>query len=156
MTPLYFTVLFLCTLAFGSVIGAYFGTADYRIRNNEPLVTSCCYCPKCRHVLPLLHQIPILSWIFLGGKCHYCKEPIPLRYPLIEGGFLAYYGVTFLLFWRRPLLLPCVWLGFAAVLLLLRSRRLSRSLGKGILIFAAYHLLYGFLLCAVLASLRSL
>ena len=83
VTTYYFSVLLICTLVFGSIIGAYFTTAEYRIRFDKPLITKDCYCPECGHVLNGLHQIPVISWIALGGKCHYCGTKIPLRYPLI-------------------------------------------------------------------------
>lgn len=41
-------------------------------------------CPHCRHILGVFDLIPVFSWIFLGGKCRYCKKPISARYPLIE------------------------------------------------------------------------
>ena len=42
------------------------------------------FCPKCLNQLKWIHNIPVLSWILQGGKCAYCKEPIPARYPIIE------------------------------------------------------------------------
>ena len=42
------------------------------------------HCPKCQHALRFWHNIPILSYIFLRGKCAWCKSSIPWRYPLIE------------------------------------------------------------------------
>lgn len=139
-------LLFLCTIAFGSVIGAYFGTADYRIRNDEPLVTRQCRCPKCRHILPTVHQIPIASWIFLKGRCRYCHAAIPKSYPMIEGGFLLFYGITFLFLWSDPGILVCLWILFIAVILLFRCQGHFRSMIKGLLIFTGYNLLYGTLL----------
>lgn len=41
-------------------------------------------CPNCHHKLGFLDLIPIISWIFLRGKCRYCKKPISLQYPLVE------------------------------------------------------------------------
>ena len=61
MTTYYFSVLLICTLVFGSIIGAYFTTAEYRIRFDKPLITKDCYCPECGHVLSGLHQIPVIS-----------------------------------------------------------------------------------------------
>ena len=40
-------------------------------------------CPECKHKIAAWQNIPIISFIFLGGKCHFCKESISLRYPLI-------------------------------------------------------------------------
>ena len=42
------------------------------------------FCPSCLKQLSWWHNIPVLSWIILRGKCWYCKHPIPVRYPLIE------------------------------------------------------------------------
>lgn len=41
-------------------------------------------CPNCKHKIAAWQNIPVFSFIFLGGKCHYCKERISLRYPTIE------------------------------------------------------------------------
>ena len=155
MTPFYYLILFLCTSVFGCVMGAYFGTVDYRVRHDEPLITADGYCPACRHRLPLLHQIPILSWIVLKGRCRFCSEPIPVRYPLIEGGFLLFYGVSFLLLWRHPLVLAAAWYLFFTLLLLLRCQGHYRSALKGWSIFAGYHLLFSALLLILLSALSA-
>ena len=42
------------------------------------------FCPECRHQLSWRHNIPLFSWLLLGGKCAYCRAPIPVRYPAIE------------------------------------------------------------------------
>ncbi len=41
-------------------------------------------CPKCGHAISALENIPVLSWLMLGGKCRGCKAPISFRYPLTE------------------------------------------------------------------------
>jgi leader peptidase (prepilin peptidase)/N-methyltransferase len=59
-------------------------------------------CPKCGHQISALENIPVFSYLFLGGKCKGCKTKISMRYPLIEGlsgaliGAAAYhYGYTY-------------------------------------------------------------
>ncbi|RME60254.1 MAG: prepilin peptidase [Candidatus Dadabacteria bacterium] len=42
------------------------------------------FCPKCGATLSFWQNIPIISWFLLRGRCHYCKEKIPFRYPLTE------------------------------------------------------------------------
>lgn len=42
------------------------------------------HCPECQHPLCWYHNIPLLSWLLLVGKCHYCQHPISIRYPLVE------------------------------------------------------------------------
>lgn len=153
MTLHYFLILFISSLAFGCTVGAYFTTAEYRIRQGMPLITRDCICPACGHRLSALHQIPIVSFLLLGGRCRYCKAPIPLRYPLIEAGFLLFYGLSFLAFWNHPPLLLCLWGLFASALLLIRCRAHPAGLLKGLSLFLLYHAAYGAILLSILAAL---
>lgn len=153
MTTFEFTILFLCTVVFGSIIGAYLSTARYRIQYDKPLITKECFCPSCGHTLPLLHQIPILSWLFLKGQCCYCHSSISKSYPLTEGGFLIYYGLSFLLLWTHPIVLTFLWLLTILILLFLHCHGHFRSMIKGFLIFAGYHIIYGALLSFICAAL---
>ncbi|HVW22920.1 MAG TPA: prepilin peptidase [Candidatus Saccharimonadales bacterium] len=41
-------------------------------------------CPHCKHTLSALDLIPVLSWLFLRGRCRYCHKPISVQYPLVE------------------------------------------------------------------------
>lgn len=50
----------------------------------QELPTGRSYCPHCAHTLEALDLIPVFSYLFLRGKCRYCKAPISLQYPLIE------------------------------------------------------------------------
>ena len=54
-------------------------------------------CPQCNTKLPFYTLIPLLSYLFLLGKCHSCKKNIGLRYPLSE----IIYGVFFILVWQK-------------------------------------------------------
>ena len=153
MEPHFFFVLFFCSLAFGCTMGAYFTTAEYRIRHMEPLVTGTCHCPFCGHKLAVYHQIPIISWLFLRGRCHYCHRPIPVRYPLIEGSFLLFYGLSFILFRKSPLFLILIWAAFVSAVLAVRCRNCLPGLLKGLLLFLAYHIVYGSVILCVYAAL---
>ena len=142
---------------FGLFLGAYYGTMEYRIRSNLPLVTAGCFCPSCGHSLPLRHQIPVLGFLFLKGKCRFCHAPILLRYPLTEGGFLLYYGATFCLFRRTPVVYLILWYGALCLLLIARCGKQYRSLRKGLLIMAIYHAVIAALyLILYLATFRTL
>jgi leader peptidase (prepilin peptidase)/N-methyltransferase len=50
------------------------------------------FCPHCHHNIRPWHNIPVIGWIWLRGKCHDCGEPISIRYPMVEliGGLLSY------------------------------------------------------------------
>jgi leader peptidase (prepilin peptidase)/N-methyltransferase len=43
------------------------------------------HCPQCKKMIRPWHNIPLLSYLWLGGKCAYCRAPISVRYPLVEG-----------------------------------------------------------------------
>ncbi len=85
----------------GTLFGSFFSLANYRIPRKKDIVCTRSFCPKCNHKLSFFDLIPILSYLFQGGKCRYCKEKISIRYPLLEIGtgvlFLAIYmifGIT--------------------------------------------------------------
>ena len=42
------------------------------------------HCPKCKHEISVLENIPVFSWLLQGGKCRHCQAPISSRYPIIE------------------------------------------------------------------------
>lgn len=69
---------------FGSIVGSFLNVVIYRLPLKKNLVTPRSACPKCGTQLKWFHNIPILSYVFLTGKCGFCKTGIPLRYPLIE------------------------------------------------------------------------
>jgi leader peptidase (prepilin peptidase)/N-methyltransferase len=54
-------------------------------------------CPHCGHRITALENIPVISYLVLGGKCSACKTPISARYPIVE---LLTGGLSFLLIWR--------------------------------------------------------
>lgn len=68
----------------GLVIGSFLNVCIYRIPREESIVFPPSHCAKCNHNLSSLDLVPVLSYIFLRGKCRYCKEKISIRYPLIE------------------------------------------------------------------------
>lgn len=62
------------------------------------------HCPECRHTLSFKETLPLFSYLTLKGKCHYCQQPIALRYPLIEASSLllsmaltVHFGATLML-----------------------------------------------------------
>lgn len=68
----------------GTLFGSFYTLAVYRIPKREDITHTHSYCPNCNHKLGLLDLIPILSYIFLGGKCRYCKQKIRPRYLILE------------------------------------------------------------------------
>jgi len=72
-------------------------------------------CPHCGHAIRWYENIPVLSYLMLGGKCSACKAPIGLRYPVVELATAFFFGAAFLHFGMTPVALA--WCGFAALLI---------------------------------------
>lgn len=77
----------------GTLFGSFFTLASYRIPRKLDIVKTRSFCPNCNHKLNFFDLIPVLSYIFHGGKCKYCKEKISIRYFLFE----VFNGLIFVL-----------------------------------------------------------
>jgi prepilin signal peptidase PulO-like enzyme (type II secretory pathway) len=75
---------------FGSIIGSFLNVLILRLPEEETM-SGRSHCMHCKHELGFLDLFPIFSYVFLGGKCRYCKKPISRRYIYIEiiTGFLV-------------------------------------------------------------------
>ncbi len=69
---------------FGLLIGSFLNVVIYRTPRGESIAFPSSHCTSCNTKLKWYHNIPIFSWVFLGGKCGFCKEPISKQYPLVE------------------------------------------------------------------------
>ncbi|MBZ9572784.1 prepilin peptidase [Patescibacteria group bacterium] len=86
---------YLIVFIFGACVGSFLNCLIYRLREKESFLSGRSFCPKCRHKLGFFDLIPILSFIFLKGKCRYCSKRISLQYPMVE---IATGGVFLLIF----------------------------------------------------------
>ena len=77
-------VLYILIFIMGTVFGSFFTLATYRIPRKQDITHTRSYCPNCEHKLGFLDMIPVLSYIFLRGKCRYCKQKISPRYLILE------------------------------------------------------------------------
>lgn len=91
--------MFLLTAAstlLGLFIGSFLNVCIDRLPQDQSIITPPSHCPNCKRKLGVLDLIPLLSYIWLRGRCRYCKERIPLRLPIVEAvtgflfGFLAW------------------------------------------------------------------
>jgi len=74
------TVFFI----FGLVIGSFINVCIYRIPKEESLFRPGSHCTTCGRLISWHDNIPVLSFIFLKGRCRYCKSKISYQYPLVE------------------------------------------------------------------------
>lgn len=83
---------------FGLAIGSFLNVVIYRLPRNTMLKKSRSACPDCGIQLKWYHNIPLISYLFLLGKCAFCKKAISLRYPIVELSnaiFYLYFYLTF-------------------------------------------------------------
>lgn len=68
----------------GTMIGSFLNVVIYRIPKGESIVFPASKCQSCQTPLKWWHNIPLFSWLFLRGKCYFCKEKISAQYPTVE------------------------------------------------------------------------
>lgn len=102
MTPEQFTLLCVYILAglVGLCVGSFLNVVIYRLPNDMSLSKPASHCPKCDYTLKWYDNIPVLSYIFLGGKCRKCREPISPRYMIVELLNAAFWLLSVALFWE--------------------------------------------------------
>ena len=84
--PVYTIVVVVITFILGAVIGSFLNVVIIRVPNHEPIsgAHNRSHCMSCGHQLGVLDLVPILSYIFLLGRCRYCKARISPRYWIVE------------------------------------------------------------------------
>ena len=80
--PEFFGYIF--TFIFGAIVGSFLNVVIHRVPNEESVVFPNSACPKCKSAIKAYDNLPVLSWLILGGKCRNCKEKIAWRYPAVE------------------------------------------------------------------------
>ena len=94
------TLAALVGALFGAVIGSFLNVCIVRLPADQSVVSPPSRCPRCGKPVEWRDNIPVLSWILLGGKCRGCREPISVLYPLVELGTAVLWGV---MAWRYGL-----------------------------------------------------
>ena len=86
----YFCIFAFFSFALGSCIASFLNVCIWRLPRNESVVRPPSHCPKCDARIKWYQNIPILSYIALKGRCGSCKQPISMRYTIVEllGGLL--------------------------------------------------------------------
>ena len=90
-------ILLIFIFIIGTVFGSFLNVVILRAFSGESIVLPPSKCPKCGNKLKWYHNIPILSYLFLRGKCGFCKEKISIQYPIVE--FIT--GVLFALIFLK-------------------------------------------------------
>ena len=95
--------IFAFIFIIGLCIGSFLNVVILRALSNESIVFPASKCPKCNHTLKWWHNIPVISYILLRGKCGFCKDKISIQYPIVELLTGVLFVGTFIKFFIAPL-----------------------------------------------------
>ena len=104
----------------GLAVGSFLNVVIYRVPRDESLVRPGSHCPHCGSEVRHRHNVPVLGWLLLRGRCADCRAPISTRYPLVEAGTAVLFVVVAARFgwsWELPayLYLAAVAIALAAI-----------------------------------------
>jgi leader peptidase (prepilin peptidase)/N-methyltransferase len=85
----------LVFFVFGCIVGSFLNVVIYRLPLGQSIVSPPSHCPHCQYSIPWYLNVPLITWLYLRGKCRTCGAPISARYFLVE--FLT--GMMFLSCW---------------------------------------------------------
>lgn len=91
--PFHFWSLVLFT--FGCMVGSFLNVCIHRMPRGESIVSPPSHCPHCGYSIPWYLNVPLVTWLYLRGRCANCRAPISVRYFLVE----LLTGVAFLSCW---------------------------------------------------------
>lgn len=99
--------------------GSFLNVVAYRLVREQSIVRPRSRCPHCQHQLTWYDNIPVISWIILGGACRYCHRTISALYPLIE--LLTVIVMSMLCLITPSRYIPAYFIFFSALIVTLRS-----------------------------------
>jgi leader peptidase (prepilin peptidase)/N-methyltransferase len=116
----------------GSAVGSFLNVVAHRVPRGLSVVNPPSACPDCGTGIRSRHNVPVVGWLVLRGRCYDCGSSISARYPLVEAGIAALFVLAALRFADAPRLLPA-YLAFAGIggalaLIDLDVRRLPNSI----------------------------
>jgi leader peptidase (prepilin peptidase)/N-methyltransferase len=88
-------IAFPFAFAWGLLWGSFLNVVIHRLPLRQSLVTPRSRCPRCGKAVAAYDNVPLASYLLLGGRCRHCREPISVRYPLVEASIGAASVVSF-------------------------------------------------------------
>jgi leader peptidase (prepilin peptidase) / N-methyltransferase len=115
----------------GLVLGSFANIVIVRVPEGRSVVTPPSACPECSAPIAPRDNIPVLSWLALGGRCRRCGARIPARYPLVEvatGVAFAAVAARIGWDWALPAFLLYTWTLLVVAVIDARTRRIPNRL----------------------------
>ena len=108
METYYLISAYLLAGIFGLCVGSFLNVVIYRVPCGMSLAKPNSHCPMCKYELRWYDNIPILSYLILGGKCRSCKTHISFRYTAVELANMLLWLLSAFLFWEKSIPLACI------------------------------------------------
>lgn len=108
MEQYYLAVAYIMAGILGLCVGSWLNVVIYRLPNGMNMSFPGSHCTTCDYVLKWYDNIPVLSWLMLGGKCRKCKEPISPRYTIVEIANTLLWVLCVALFWQKSIVYACL------------------------------------------------
>ena len=130
-------IFYIIIFLFGIVIGSFLNVCIYRLPNREDIVKTRSHCMTCGHTLKWYDMFPLFSYLFLRGRCRYCKAKLSAQYPLIEAlNGILYVVIVLLHGVNADSLLLCLLASALLVLSVIDFRTYEIPLGINLFILA--------------------
>ncbi|MBD2255097.1 prepilin peptidase [Nostoc parmelioides] len=148
MENLIVTLASVFVFALGASIGSFINVVVYRLPAGLSILWPPSRCPHCLNQLKAYDNVPVLGWIWLKGRCRFCKNPISIRYPVVEAMTGIIFLCIFLIFQVSILTLGywtfCSWL-LALSLIDLDTMTLPNALTKsGLVLGLVFQMVVGY------------
>ena len=110
MEKYYLICVYVLSGILGLCVGSFLNVVIYRLPHNMSLAKPGSHCPSCKYELHWYDNIPVLSYLMLGGKCRKCKTHISFRYTAVELANTLLWLLCVFLFWEKSIPLACIYI----------------------------------------------
>jgi leader peptidase (prepilin peptidase)/N-methyltransferase len=125
------SLLLIIVGVLGLAVGSFLNVVIHRVPRDESLVRPGSHCPQCGNPVRARHNVPVLGWLMLRGRCADCATPISARYPLVEAGTTALFVAVAARFgwsWELPAYLYLAAVAIALAMIDLDVMRLPNKI----------------------------
>jgi leader peptidase (prepilin peptidase) / N-methyltransferase len=100
------TLVLVSLVLLGLAVGSFLNVCIHRLPSHSSVVTPGSRCPSCGYVLRWADNVPVVSYVVLGGRCRECKARISVRYPIVELLTMGIFVLNFYVFGPDWILIP--------------------------------------------------